>query len=237
MQKTSFSEIQSMKLLPNKVLVRLTRKEDEILLDGGQTLFIDPAFNREMHTPTIGEVVNFCPDLDFGLMPWKTTCEIKLKDTVVFNYLASTDALVHDTSQAFMDEKKHLYIIINYQDLFASHRKKQIIPLNGYVLCKPVNDEQKKSKIIFPEIKKSDKIAEIAVLGTRIEEYYDGEGNVRPELYDPMWVGKPGDKVVISRNCNLNVEYDLHQTLMGRKQALYYVRRCYIRANISNTTK
>lgn len=224
-----------MSVIPNRVVVKLTRREDELDLGSGRKIFIDPAFAREMHTPTTGIVANFSETIDHTRMPWKTHCEIRNGDYVVFSFESSINALQEDTSRVYIDQFNDLYIIIDYEDLFVAKRGSKVIPLNGYVLCSPVVEEQK-AKIFLPDVvkrKRSDKFGIIAHLGTRCEEYYDGEGNPRPELYDPMWVGKLGDKVLFDKNCDIPIEYEIHQSLAGRKETFYRVRRCYIKANLS----
>ena len=234
MQKTTKGEISSMKIIPNRVIVKLTRKEDELDLGNGNKIFIDPSFAREMHAPTVGIVVNFSEKLNPSLMRWKTTCELKLNDYVVFSYESSLHALGDDDSRALMDENKDLYVILDYEDLFVAKRGTKIIPLNGYVLCSPIPVEHKTSLVVPSSLKKmrSDKFVKIAHLGLRNEEYYNGDGSIREDLYDPMWVGKVGDTVLISKNCDLTVEYELHQSLSGRKETFFRVQRCYIKANI-----
>lgn len=237
MIKSTSQEINSMRVIPNRVIVKLTRKEDELDLGSGKKIFIDPSFAREMHTPTVGLVVNFSETLDHSRMPWKTFCEIKKGDYVVFSFESSINALQDDTSRLYIDEKQDVYIIIDYEDLFVAKRNGKVIPLNGYVLCKPLPIEEIKSNsIVIPDIirrKRSDKFGVIAHIGTRCEEYYDSLGNVRPELYDPMWVGKVGDKILFDKNCDIPVEYELHQSIGGRKETYYRVRRCYIKAHLS----
>ena len=237
MIKSTSQEINQMTMIPNRVIVKLTRKEDELDLGSGKKIFIDPSFAREMHTPTVGIVANFSETLDHSKMPWRTHCEIQKGDYIVFSFEASINALQDDTSRLYIDEKQDLYIIIDFEDLFVAKRGTKVIPLNGYVLCKPYSkEEMKSSKIILPDFvrrKRSDKLATIAHIGTRCEEYYNADGSVRPDLYDPMYVGSVGDTVIIDKNCTLPIEYELHNTFGTRKEVFYRVRRCYIKANIS----
>lgn len=237
MIKITTKEIHLIKCIPNRVLVKLTRKEDELDLGSGKKIFIDPSFAREMHTPTVGIVVAFPEILDSSIMPWKTKCELQKNDYVVFSYESSINALQEDTSRLYIDEKNDVYIMIDYEDLFVAKRAGKIIPLNGYVLCTPLPIEDvKTNKIVIPDIikrKRSDKFAMIAHIGTRCEEYYNGQGEVRPELYDPEFIGNVGDKIIFDKNSDIPLEYELHQTLGGRKETFYRVRRCYIKAILS----
>lgn len=237
MIKSTSQEINQMTMIPNRVIVKLTRKEDELDLGSGKKIFIDPSFARECHTPTVGIVANFSETLDHSKMPWRTHCEIQKGDYIVFSFEASINALQDDTSRLYIDEKQDLYIIIDYEDCFVVKRAGKVIPLNGIVLCSPVPlEEQKSSKIILPDFikrKRSDKFGIITHIGTRCEEYYNADGSVRPDLYDPMWVGKVGDKILFDKNCDTTLEYEIHQSIGSRKETFYRVRRCYIKANIS----
>lgn len=223
-----------MTMIPNRVIVKLTRKEDELDLGSGKKIFIDPSFAREFHAPTVGIVANFSETLDHSKMPWRTHCEIKKGDYIVFSFEASVNALQDDTSRLYIDEKQDLYIIIDYEDAFLVKRGSKIIPINGYVLCKPLPaNEYNSIGIVLPDIvrrKRSDKFASVAYIGTRCEEYYTASGEVRPDLYDPMYIGSVGDKVLIDKNSDLPIEAEIHQSVLGRKETLYRVRRCYIKA-------
>jgi len=225
-----------MNLIPNRVIIKLTRKEDELDLGSGKKIFIDPSFAREFHAPTVGIVVNHPTELDPSKMMWETQMELKVGDYAVFSYESSLNALADDDSRVLMDENKDLYIIIDMEDIFLVKRGVKIIPVNGYVLCKPFISEVKSSVVIPESAKKikSDKFAVISHIGTRCPKYHTADGTTRHDLYDPMWVGKVGDKVLIAKNSDLAVEYEIHQSVGGRKETFFRVRRCYIKAVIQD---
>lgn len=232
MIKIKKHEILGMRLMDNKILVKPNREMDELLLTEGNKIYIDPSFAQEKHVPTSGEVINVCKKLNDFQMHWKTSIEVKSGDLVFYSFEAAYDCL-NDTGKIFVDENNTKYFLLDYFDLFVAKRGEEIIPVNGYVLCEPV-EEELTSKIQLPEFLKrtrSDKFGRVVYLGARNTEYYLGNGKkeVRHDLKDCHEIAV-GDVVLFDKNCDLPVEYDLHQSLAGRNKTFYRMHRCYIKA-------
>lgn len=234
MIKLNKHEILGLKLRPNKVLVKPSREIDELLFIDGQKIFIEHKVAPEMHAPTRGTIVNICKDLNFYAMPWLTTIEAKVGDEVISSY----ESILYcfndgDTSRTFVDENNDKYFLLDYSDLFISIRNNEVIPLNGYVICEPMEESVKSTLFIPDQLKKfnSDKFGKVAYIGSANKEYYITNGNkdVRHDLKDATEVSV-GDVVIFDKNCDLPLEYDLHQSLDGRKKTFFRFNRCYIKA-------
>lgn len=238
MIKIKKEEVSRMKLMANKVLVKPSREMDELILSENDKIFIDPAFAQEKHAPTRAIVQNVCPDLNLTSMLWNTSIELIPGDEVIYSFEAAMDCIGDDDSRIFIDEKMDKYFIIDYSDIFLAKRNGDIIPINGYVLCEPL-EEEITSKIQLPDFlrkTRSDKFGKVAYLGKRNTEYYEGTGRmvVRQDLKDPYEVSV-GDIIIFDKNCDLPVEYDLHQSIEGRKKTFYRMHRCYIKAIIQKS--
>jgi hypothetical protein len=234
MIKLNKHEILRLKLMANKVLVKPSREIDELLFTDGQKIFIEHKVAPEMHAPTRGTIVNICKELNFYAMPWLTTIEAKIGDEVISSY----ESILYcfndgDSSRTFVDENNDKYFLLDYSDLFIAIRDNEVIPLNGYVICEPMEESVKSTLFIPDQLKKfnSDKFGKVAYIGSVNKEYYITNGNkdIRHDLKDAADVSV-GDIVIFDKNCDLPLEYDLHQSLDGRKKTFFRFNRCYIKA-------
>lgn len=236
MIKLNKHEILRLKLMANKVLVKPSREIDELIFTDGQKIFIESKAAPEMHAPTRGTIVNICETLNYYAMPWLTDIEAKRGDEVISSY----ESILYcfndgDTSRTFVDENNDKYFLLDYSDLFIAIRDNEVIPLNGYAICEPIEESVSSSFLIPDELKRfrSDKFGRVAYLGSANREYYITNGNkdIRHDLVDAKDVSV-GDVVIFDKNCDLPLEYDIHQSLDGRKKTYYRFNRCYIKAII-----
>ena len=236
MIKLNKHEILGLKLRPNKVLVKPSREIDELLFVDGQKIFIEHKVAPEMHAPTRGTIVNICKELNFFAMPWLTSIEAKVGDEVISSY----ESILYcfndgDTSRTFIDENNDKYFLLDYSDLFIAIRNNEVIPLNGIVICEPVEETISASVLIPESLRRlrSDKFGKVAFIGSANKEYYITNGNkdFRHDLKDATNVSV-GDIIIFDKNCDLPLEYDLHQSLDGRKKTFFRFNRCYIKAII-----
>ena len=145
------SEIDSMKLPPNgnMVIIEITERSKDKVTKGG----IYVGFNEDViyaegdgsHAADVAEVwgvVHRAPaslyykEKDNNSMPWETTVQIQEGDMVWFDYFESVncDVLLYGD---------RVFYVIPYRDLYVAKRGKEIIPLNGYCLCEPIEVEHK----------------------------------------------------------------------------------------------
>jgi hypothetical protein len=183
--------------------------------------------------------------LDFQQsMPHQTEMELKVGDEVIVRYLAIHDALGSKDPKHFTHENGEDVFFIKYEDIYVAKRnvsdwmniaasgpkdKKavkdlendnviwdkgkyyEIIPLNGWTLCEPLSVEIK-TKLIIPDYlkKKADKKVCIATfVGSPNKSYWRTE-NYRD---DPRL--KSGAKVIVEKNCDIELEPKEHLTLYG----------------------
>ena len=236
MIKIPKSEILKMKLQQNRVIVKILRKPDELILDNDIKLFLDFSFATEQHAPTRGQIVNICEGLDSRKMNWITENEMKIGDIGIYSYEAAMWCWYEDPSRSLVDEEKNIYFILDYEDFFCVKRGQELIPVNGYLLCAPVA-EHVKTRIQLPEFvkkKKSDKFGVIKYLGKKNEGYQllteDGPA-LRPELHDPTQMNV-GDIVVFDKFCDLPIESEMHSQIVGKGQILFRMHRCNIKATV-----
>lgn len=236
MLKTTKSEIYNMKLTPNRVIVELLRKPDEIILDEDIRLYLDFSFATEEHAPTRGKIVNICHELDTKKLNWLTSNEMQIGDIAIYSFESAVWCWAEDPSRTLVDEEKKIYFILDYEDFFCVKRGNELIPVNGYVLCAPIT-ESIKSRIQLPDFvkrKKSDKYGVVKYIGKRNEAYYlIGENGQkrRKDLHDPYEV-EVGDIVLFDKYCDLPIEHSMHTNIVGKGQTLFRMHRCYLKATI-----
>lgn len=114
-----------MQLHNNYVLVRLTKKTDELQLPGIGTLAVETVFDEERHQRLVGEVIQNPPELafrnmDHSTMPWETTIETQVGDEVI---MRRTDVSVARNEGRSFERDGHLFIYIEYHALILVKRK------------------------------------------------------------------------------------------------------------------
>jgi len=242
MQLTS-EQIERMVIPSDYVLIKIDKMfDDEVKFTSGFTLYLDPSWQMADHVRVYGTVVKVPQKLTFDLnrknptLEWKTTLYVWPGDVVYMDYHSVLMALgkkadkgieyAHDTW--ISDEKKNLYILIPYSDLFCKMDSDwNPVPINGYVLIKEVEEHWQSKNIILPgNIKsiKSMKVGQIIVGGTPNLQYDN------PRYTDDIDVS-PGDFIIFHAYANRRMEYDLHAKM---KTTLSAVQMRYIHAKIED---
>lgn len=222
MLKMTTQELKSLKLIPNRVLVRLQDKQSEITTESGLKLMHANFFSEEKHAPVTGIVFGLPPTLIPEIMPWETEIALQLGDDVVFSYEAALDCTNPHLGKEIHDEENNRYFLLDYEDIFVARRRKELIPVNGYLLVEPIIEEYI-SQIELPE-EKSGRIGRVAFTSPRNKRYF-AAGRERNDVYDFTETIKVGDMVVFSRYSDLPVEYELHNSIDGKKQYFRMQRR------------
>jgi hypothetical protein len=100
-------------------------------------------------------------------MPWDCDQDLMINDTVFFNIIESRNSVE-------IECEDKLYKILPYQDLYCAKRGKEVIMLNGYVLCHPVYTSTSHELAI--DDKKEDKTrGRIAFVGKPNRQYQKDE--------------------------------------------------------------
>lgn len=233
--------------LNNHILIKLSRKSDELTLRGGTTIYIDNTFEEEKHIPVTGRVMAFPAKLYYNnqvgnshSMPWDVDMEIRVGDDVIFYYMAAINCMgtldnPTGNGKYFKDPDGGEYIMITYDNLFLARRDQQIIPLNGYLILEPIEDEEflrvkerfAKAKLTLPKnyVQICAKEGIVRFLGSPIREYRDRDKNGELRFTDEGVDIRHGMRVMIRKAADLPLEYDVHASLEERKRFLRVQRR------------
>ncbi len=240
-------QISGLKPMNNHVLIKLSRKKDEIKTPGGGKLYIDPTFEEEKHFPVTGYVIArprslFYSDKigDSHSMPWKTDIEIKEGDYVIFYYMAVLNCMgtldqPGGNGKYFKDPDGGEYIMITYDNLFVAKRDDKIIPLNGYLLLEAVEDyEYRYQKERFDKMgltlppnytQAFSKEGVVKFIGTPNRDYRDRNRSGDKYHTDEGIDIERGMKLIIRKAADIPLEYEYHASLEGRKKFLRVQRR------------
>lgn len=218
--------LKTMKLVPNRVLVKPDFHQKEVSFSNGDTFQIDKRFAHEKHAPTTGIVINTSPELIPEFMPWKTPLEVRPGDFAVYSYESAMYCLDPDRGRILHDENNEMYFMIDYEDIFSVKREGTVIPVNGYLLVSPVTEQINTSISLPAHIAEytSVKFGRVEYVGTRNECYYSGV-RVRDDVYDIREEIIPGDLIVFSEASDLPLEYDIHKSFEDKKSFFRMQRR------------
>ncbi len=211
----------------NHILIKLDPENNFFKLKDGTSLYLDTSFEPEKHATVTGEVFGIPSNLYYsGIpnigMPWKTSMEIKIGDSVVIHYLAVLNAFRKEMYKAII-EGDDKYVFISYQSIFAIVREGNIIPINGYCLIEPVEDPEwlrTKMRIIksgLIPLEKDNKTnthvvyGKVRYCGKPNEDYVDHHTDQGVDI-------SPGDIVIMKRISDLPLEYDMHAKIDGGKK-------------------
>ena len=201
-----------MNVRENYVHIKVDRESDELLLNNGETLYIDPTFDPTKHEPSSGKVLGICDSLFFTEDPknlrsvnFDVDIEVEPGDTVVFNYkmrpLAESYGAVLDDGTFFLTYDK-LYL--------AFGENKEIRPLNGQVIVEPIEEEVKTIVELPDHMKrhKSNTKGYIRYIGKPVRKYREWPDF--PTDNDDL---KVGDLVYFSERDCIPLQYSLHQSV------------------------
>lgn len=212
--------LETLKLNPNWVLLKIDNSNELIKLKNGVTLFLDTSFEPEKNAQTVGTVVRTAP-LFYSRKsrshsnPWKVPMELKEGDIVIFHFMSAAAAF--NEGRCFV-ENGEKYIIVNYDRLFVAMRSEEVIPLNGIILIEPETTGVTSSLIYIPEEfqQTSQTTGHVRYAGALVGDYID-----YPDMSDQDDI-KPGDKVTFSEVNSIPLQYEFHSLL---KKKLYRMHR------------
>jgi len=214
-----------MKLINNQILVKPTYTEKV------GSIFIPENAESKKYATVSGEVLAmpespvYCHGNPISLQV-KVGFEIQVGDTVWFHFSCEGDA---------REEGKYIgdNFLVNYRDCYVTKRRGHIIPLNGFVLGKPVISDFLEQ---FPALKaigfrNSDKFVDahdyrnrciVTHVGQLIPEYKHGIDNEVIQPDDPSI--KPGDELLLTPYVGNELE-KLDQTLIPGQPTYRFQRR------------
>jgi co-chaperonin GroES (HSP10) len=242
--------IESIKPISNQVLIRLTRKGDEIELANGHKLHLDVSYNEEEHRPVVGEVIAVPAKLtfkdgDLSTMPWKTEMQLQKGDIVIMRRPAVSSCFVQNSGR-IIEQDGEQYLFIKYSDIILAKRQLSrakepyqvvgvdgkamaVIMLNGFILLEPDEEEYKTFLELPKSVRRLSKLTgTVRYLGMPNLAYQtmvDTTGQdttLPPDYYFDI---KVGDKVVFHKAADIPLEQDLHQSFEGRDKKYFRCQR------------
>jgi len=181
-QNLTRSQLEEGKIPSNTVLLEMTHSSEGIKSKGGIIVGVNLEDEYEdettSHVADLTEVyakVVKLPDKlyynkDGTGMPWDCDMDLMPEDFCWFNALESKNAV-----EILCEDKS--YRLIPYTDIYCSKRGKDVIMLNGYVLCKPVFVHTE-HRLAVDDRKEDKTRGVIAFVGKPNREY------IRPEYVD-----------------------------------------------------
>lgn len=218
----SYKELREINIVPNRVLIQVIDNQSNLLVNGEKYLKIDTQFSEEKHAPITGIIVNYSNTLISELMEWKTSLDICIGDYAVYTYTSAIHALTPEHGREFIDEYSNKYLMIDYGDIICVKRGSAIIPINGYLLVEPLEEEYA-SVFKLPTLT-SMRYGRIAYTSKK-NEYYISAGVKRNDTYDPIDEINPNDIIVFSHFSDIPLEYEAHLSFNKGKKYLRMQRR------------
>lgn len=215
----------------NRVLVKASKKNDEVKLSDGGKLYVDTEYEPEKHATTSGTVVKLPIGLSYDEQPgssnsldFDTEMELEEGDKIFFHYLASLKAV--EGNDYYEDEEGNTYFGISYDSIFMAQRGDEVIPVNGYIIAEPVYEKSVNTSIELPESKEKEENVNKAKVkyigkpnkGYRMRDYTD-------EMEEEL---EPGD--IIHHNCAVPLQHSIHNEIEGRGKIFYRLQRKNIHA-------
>lgn len=225
MELTKF-ELEHFQSLNNQVLIKITRRTDEIEY-GSLKIYYDNSFDNYRNAVVTGEVLSAPKSLDERQLLYTTEMELQKGDIVWFHYLAYVNAMPgpnQDVTKYYEIEGEEWYcILVDYKSIFVAKRQDQIMPLNGHVIISPLDAEDiwesdvlVKPDITFKKYKYSETFGIVNYVGKPIPKYFK-------DMYFPDDPNvSEGDIVVIDTACDIPFEVDLHRTFEKEVKEPYY---------------
>lgn len=121
-----------MKLHSNHVLVRLTKRTDEVIIEGLGSLPIETVFDEERHQRLVG-IIEEVPDelifenLNHSQMPWECDMEAKVGDETI---IRRTDVSVARHEGKSFERDGQVFVYVPYHSLILVKRKLTIQEIN-----------------------------------------------------------------------------------------------------------
>ena len=226
--KVTREELNNMRCISNNVLIRVDHiANDKITLSGGQVLYLDTEFQPDNAMNVVGTIMAQAEKIYYNKkddpqksLGWLTTIETKVGDTVYMDYCAIAQAygkLLHKrdesvvTDQVVMCEDE-IYVFLNYGNLIFAKRGDEIVMLNGYVLCEPVQETTLKDTLLlqipdYIKTNKSNRYGKVAYKGSLNRDYFDFDNS--GDNFDV----EVGDVVSFEKYFDIEVEYDMTKSL------------------------
>ena len=216
---------------------------------GDNKIQLDVSFEPEKHAQTVGTVImtdgtDYHSDTLIDGTEVRHHSMVQNGDRVIFHFLCVKDAMsnarlfVEDGKKILFIRYEELYVVIRHQqsgfhaekimelykqtgELIYENLDTYVIPINGWILVEPKEEEQPKTKFTLPDMVKGKKSVNKGVVRFCSDPgmYYDKSNltGLDPDI-------KTGDEVVFSPSDAIPIQYEFHSELgmlyrMKRKDA------------------
>jgi hypothetical protein len=125
----------------------------------------------------------------------------------MFHFLKSRDKEYHD--------KEKQQIVIHYCDIFVVIRDGEIIPINGWILCRPIEEKTVSQYLHLPTVRKrySQKV-QVKHVSKPTKRYTATQQGVEYYVRDTdVEEINPGDYVWVEKNSDVMVDNDIEKIL------------------------
>ncbi len=191
---------------------------------GGEKMLLDTSYEPEKNAQTIGTVIKACDHVSFNpssqnSYDYDVEVEIQKGDRVIFHFLTILSAIKH--GKTFAQDGK-LYVFMPYDRIFVAIRNDEIIPVNGFVLVRPDQEElpvPSSLNIVLTDLSKgsSKSSGTVVYAGVKCMGY---AGAFKDLGEDPdVFVGQ---KVLFKKMDAIPLQYEFHSLL---KEKLYRMQR------------
>ena len=204
----------------NKVLIEVHIKNHKVSFGEGIEVGFSAEFEPWKHLDTFVTVVSTPKTLSYtnsiDCLLWETSMDLKVGDKAIVDYVPLYDLLKQDSCYEIVDDK--VYCFLRYDAFICAKRGDEYIPVNGYVLGKPLTEE--KRSIFDFDVKFSKRLNEVVAIGTPVTQFLDNDG-----VSDVQDI-EVGDIVITEEHCNRWLEVYSHKTL--HNDELYVFQKRHI---------
>jgi hypothetical protein len=201
-------------LINGKTVIRPLRDNDEIILASGHKLYVPLVYEITQNDKPLrneciaAEVIHPPTHVNWNAQAWEDdSIQVQKGDTVIFHFLKSKTREDYD--------RKKGEIIIHYCDIFAVIRNKEIIPINGWLLCRPIEEKTLSQKLhIVSGPKKYSQKVEVRYVSKPTKRYtakVDGQ-EWYPRDTDLEDI-TPGQFIWVEKNSDVFIENDVERLL------------------------
>ena len=174
----SIKQIKKLLSINNLILAKTAYFSDQATTEQGIIKVADKSFRPAMHANRIYEVIKLPDKLYYShskhaslygaeSMPWDTDLELQIGDLIWHDYMNTLDCPVIKVD----DEPEAEYKLLWYKDIYFALRGDMVIPVNGYLLCEEVENENASTLEIYKDDLIDKKVGRVRYIGTPNREY------------------------------------------------------------------
>lgn len=220
MIKLPKQKILGIKPTTGRVLVQPNRKVDEINV-ADKKLYFDASFNTNENAPVTGTVISVCdrPYWNHNNAHY-SIIDICPGDEIIFSYHEGSKYLHPVLEETILcEETNELFFFVQYSECYVAKRGNQVIALNHYHICEPIQKEFQYNIAVPEHLKKRNSMAVAKVL------HCPERNTIYRKGVSPGHRAAPGQFIVFDANSDIPLEYDIHRSFLGKKEVFVIAQR------------